>query len=216
KAFPAILILFCLVLVACVVFLGRRCAEGMKRIEDLETELGEAEIALSKNEKIVELWLTRAEKTAGLLGIGRYEIEEGKLAPMSGPYFEMLEDYLILKNGHLEPPMPLHRCTLKDILDEMTRQRDVYGLRIDEIQLDLETKDNRIDDEIETKRRLLQEKDERIDWLSRNVPLMEKENLALKIKNAELLAENSRQAGRIRELVTKLEGLEKREGKSDG
>ena len=206
KGLPIVLFIACVVLAACTVFLGRRTVQEQQRAGQLEERVGETERALENKERNLDAWRTRASETAAILGIGLDEMEDGKFAPLSKPHLALLEKYLEQMHGHLDPPLPAQRRTVWGILREMARQRDTYDAMSKEYRLEIETRDRGIEDERERNRRRLQEKDDRIAWLSKNVPLMEKETLALKGKNAELLGENSRLFREVARLKAEIEG----------
>ncbi|MHC5039152.1 MAG: hypothetical protein ACYTHM_17730 [Planctomycetota bacterium] len=77
----------------------------------------------------------------------------------------VIYDHLNLVNKRLSPPLKQRQITCKDVIDELARQIEWRDRQLDEMRLNNENKENRINDLDATKTRLVNEKQARIDQL---------------------------------------------------
>ncbi|GEM_PF-3129623 len=151
---PFLIVFIILFLGATIVayFNGQGKNEQMKIVEDLNAQMEAKDDQFREKVQELQAWTDIT---------GFYKEED----PVEARDVQVVQSHLESSNKKLSPVLPPRNLNCKALIDELSRQIEVRDRRLEEADLNTETKNNKIQELEQTKIRLVREKQDRIDKL---------------------------------------------------
>jgi chromosome segregation ATPase len=211
-----------LMLVACIAYLGRQYAQGMKENEALEESLLHSRdnceyLTLDGQAKGRRLEVLHAtvDRTAIILGIGYDAVEKGNQLPLSDSHLDEIGVFLRKINESGDPPVDKEKPTVKELLEALSSQLQWRKSKVNELVKWLETKDDRMNEMTAFHERERARWEKLKHWVDETVPKMKQELKKAGERNQDLTDKTKKQAAEIARLKAEIERLHKGEGGSD-